>query len=897
MSWRRFLRRSRWDDERRRELAAYLDIEIDEAMARGLSPDAARAQAYRKLGNPTLVREEIYRMNTVVWLETLWLDFRYGARLLRLNPSFAAVALLSLVLGIGANTAIFQLLDAVRLRSLSVPHPEEIVEVRIAPNPRGRTGQTIGRRAMLTHPLWNEIRQQPEGFAALWAWGTTTFDLSTTGESRYVDGLWISEHFFTALGAAPAAGRLATVSDDTAICASAPVVLGHAFWQREFGGSRDVIGRTIRLDGTPLEIAGVAPAGFHGMEVGRGFDVAVPLCARRVLRPATSSLDDRAVWWLAAHGRLAPGWTLDRATASLESRSRAIFEATVSPGYGVDDANSFKAFTLMAQEASGGFSTLRNRYATPLVLLLGIAGLVLLMACANLANLLLARASARGREIAVRLALGASRGRVVRQLMAESLLLAGLGAGLGVLLAQWLSRTLVAFLSTDAARLVLDLPFSWKLAGFSIGLAVLTCLLFGLAPALRATRMGPGAALKIDARGTTSSRERLLLRRTLVVAQMALSLVLVAGALLFVRTLANLGAVDPGFRQQGVLVAGFDLRPAGVAVDQQRRFQRQFVDRLAALPGAAGAASAAIVPISGSGWNEVLVVDGQKQDGYPNANRVSPDFFRTMQMTMVAGRGFDARDTITAPPVAIVNQSFAAKYLPGSSPVGRTFKIGVAPGAPDPTYEVIGVVSDTHYTDLRETKGPIMYFADAQDPEPQPFLSVMVTTGGSADALRAPIVRAAAETHPGILVSFQTMEEQIHDLLLRERLMATLSGAFALLAVVLAAAGLYGVMAYTVARRRGEIGLRVALGATRAGIVAMIARETAWLVAIGAGIGVVIAIFAARSTSTLLFGLTPGDPATLAAAVIVLALVAAGASAWPAWRASRTAPGTALRQE
>jgi predicted permease len=633
------------------------------------------------------------------------------------------------------------------------------------------------------------------------------------------------------------------------------------------------------------------------MEVGRSFDVAVPLCARRVLQPPPPNIDDRAFWWLAAHGRLSPGWTADRATAALTTRSPALFAATVPPGYGADDATAYKAFTLRAEDAAGGFSTLRNRYATPLTLLLGIAGLVLLIACANLANLLLARASARGREIAVRLALGASRSRVVRQLMAESLLLAVIGAGLGLLLAQWLSRALIAALSTDQTTFVLDLGIDWRLAGFSIGLAVLTCLLFGLAPALRATRTAPVDALKQDARGMTAGRRRFLLRRALVVAQIAVSLVLVVGALLFGRTLANLDGIDPGFRQQGVLVAAFDLRSAGVPGDQQIQFQRQMVERLAALPGVAGAASAAIVPVSGSGWNEILIVDGQKQaPPYPNVNRVSADFFRTMRVPFVAGRGFEARDTLNAPRVAVVNHSFAKMFLGGPSPIGRTFRLGVGPGDPDRVYEVIGVVADTHYTDLRETKGPIIYFPDAQDPQPAPFLAVMIATDGDADALRATIVAAAAAAHPGILVSFQTLERQIRDLLVRERLMAQLSGGFAALAVILAAVGLYGLMSYTVARRRGEIGIRLALGATRGRMMKMIVRETAWLVAIGAAAGVALSIYAARWTATLLFGLTPTDPPTIAAAAMLLGAIALVASAWPAMQATRVAPNAALRE-
>jgi predicted permease len=897
VSWGRFLGRGRWDDERRRELESYLEIEIDELVARGVAPDEARRRAAIQLGSATRVREEIYRMNTIGWLESLWQDLRYGARLLVRNPGFAAVALLSLALGIGANAAIFQLLDAVRLRTLPVPEPEALVEVRIAPGKSGRTGQFTGRRPNLTRPLWDAVRGQRDAFTRLFAWGNTRFDLADAGESRFVDGLWVSAEFFDALGARPALGRLTASTDEARVCADAAAVVSYPFWQRELGGAADVIGRSIRLDGHVLPIGGVAPKGFFGVEVGRGFDVAVPICAEPAIRPRRGGPDENMSWWLAAFGRLRPGWTAERATAVLQAASPAVFAGTVSPAYNAADAASYRAFTLEALPTPTGVSSLRRDYGTPLALLLAIAGLVLFIACANLANLMLARATARDREIAVRLAIGASRGRVVRQLLAESLLVACLGAALGAALAGLLSRTLVAFLATTSATWVLDLSFDWRLFGFAMGLAGLTCLLFGLAPALRATRTSAGAAMKSSGRGATASRERLGLRRVLVVAQIAVSLVLLVGALLFVRTFANLGALDTGFRQDGVLVANFDLRPARVPLDRQVALQRRLVDRLAALPGVGGAASAAIVPVSGSGWNRGLVIDGQPQDGYANANRVSPDFFRTMAIRMTAGRGFDRRDTPTSPKVAIVNEAFVAKYLPAGSPLGRIFRLDVGPQEADPAYEVVGVVADTTYNRLRDPVAPIMFFPDTQEDEPGEFLSVLMAASGSSDALRAAVASAAAEEAPGTLVSFQTINQLIGDALVRERLMATLSAGFAVLAVVLAAVGLYGVMSYIVARRRGEIGVRIALGATRLRVMALIVRETAVLVGVGAVVGAGLAVFAARSTSALVFGVEPGDPLTIAAAVIGLALVAGVASALPAHRAARLEPTTALREE
>ena len=897
MSWRRFFRRAQWDDERRRELESYVQLEADDQIARGMPADEARRRALLRLGNPTLVREDIYRMNTIGWLESVWKDIRYGLRLLRLNPGFALVALLSLSLGIGANAAIFQLLDAVRLRTLPVPHPEELVDVRITPNKSGRTGQFASRYPRLTRPLWDEIRRRQESFSEIFAWGASVFDLSTSGESRYVQGLWVSERYFAALGVTPLIGQLATVDDDERVCRSAPVVLSYAFWQREFGGDERVVGRTLSLDGHPFAIAGVTPRPFFGTEVGRGFDVALPLCTRAQLRPQPANLDDRMVWWLASFARLKPGWTAERATASLVAISPSLFEATVSPTYTVLDATNYQAFKLEAQPVPTGVSSLRTNYATPLMLLLGIAGLVLFIACANLATLMLARATAREREIAVRLALGASRRRIVRQLLAESLLLGGLGAALGVGIAQLLSRLLIAFLSSDGTAWMLDLAIDWRLVAFASGLAGLTVLLFGVTPALRATRTGPGPAMKAGGRGMTASRERFALRRTLVICQMAVSVVLLVGALLFVRTLANLASLNPGFRQHGILVANLDLRPANTPVDQQVALQRRMVDRLGGVPGVTSAASTSVVPISGSGWNQSIFIDGTRQDGYANASRVSPMYFRTMQMPIVLGREFDHRDTAASPTVAIVNESFVQKYLPGAPPIGRTFRIDAAPGAPDPAFEVVGVVRDTKYGDLRERVGPIMFFPDTQETDPTPYLSVMLATDGSPDALRQAVTRAAAEQVPGVLLSFQTFEEQIRDSLLRERLMATLSAGFAILAVLLAAVGLYGVMAYSVARRRNEIGIRVALGATRGRVLAMMVRETAWLIAAGAAAGLILAAIATRSATTLLFGLEPRDPATFSGAVIALALVAALATLIPARRATRLEPTTALREE
>jgi predicted permease len=899
VSWRRFFRRRFWDEERSRELDSYLDLETDDNIARGMGPEEARYAARRKLGNVTRIREEIYRMNTIGFLETFWQDTRFGARLLRLNPGFTAVALLSLALGIGANAAIFQLLDAVRLRTLPVKDPQQLAEVRVdeTSSTHGRTGSFTGGRPMLTNPLWEQIRTGQQGFSGMLAWGSARFNLAQSGESRYAQGLWVSGDFFNVLHVPPVLGRVMNAGDDRRGCPSPAAVISYSFWQREYAGDPTAVGRTLLLDGHPFEVVGVTPPSFFGVEVGRSYDVAVPLCAEPIIRGQDSGYDKRAVWWLAAIGRLKAGWSMEKASAQLASISGGVFQETLPPKYNGEDSKNYLGFLLRAFPAGTGVSDLRRRYESPLTLLLAITGLVLLIACANLANLMLARATAREREIAIRLAIGASRGRVVRQLMAESLLLATVGALLGVGVAQGLSRSLVSFLSTGPNRVFLDLEPDFRVLAFTAALAVLTCLLFGLAPALRATRAAPGTVMKTSGRGLTDTRSRLSLRRSLVVVQVALSLVLVFGAVLFTRTLHNLMTLDPGFGQEGLLVTNLDLRRMNVPPERLLSLYREMEDRVSAAPGVAAAASVYIIPVSGSGWNDRILISGVAQKDYPNFNRVSPGFFRTVGTPILSGRDFDDRDTLSSPRVAIVNESFAHAYFPNQDPLGQTFQVEDAPGVPRPFYQVIGLVKDTKYRDLREPFTRIAFLAESQDPDPGPFMSLLVRSEGDLAALVGSVKQAVASVAPSAAIDFKVFKTQLRESLLRERLMATLSGFFGALAVVLATVGLYGVMSYSVARRKGEIGLRMALGADRRDVIGMIMREAGTLLAGGLVVGTALALVAARSAGALLYGLQPGDPATLAMAVAALTAVAAAASYLPAERAARLEPTAALRDE
>jgi putative ABC transport system permease protein len=896
MPWRRFLQRGRWDDERRLEIEAYLAIEADENVARGMSPADARDAARRKLGNQTLVREEIYQMNTLTLVDGAWRDLKYGARLLRVNPAFALVAILSLALGVGANTAIFQLLDAVRIRTLPVKNADELVEVRIAEPVGGRTGQFTGRRPSLTNPLWEQVRERQQVFSEIFAWSGPAFDLTTGGEARSAQGLWVSGDFFKGLGVPALIGRTLTAADDRRGCAAPSAVLSYGFWQREYAGSPSAIGRSIMLDGHPYDIVGVTPANFFGVEVGRAFDVAVPLCAEPLSRGALTAMEKKDIWFLGAMGRLKPGVTLDQARAQLASISAAIFQATL-PTYRPEDAKHYLQFKLGAYPGGTGISQLRRQYESPLWLLLATTGLVLLIACANLANLMLARATAREREIAVRLAIGASRGRIVRQLLAESLLIAAIGAAAGAVLAQWLSRFMVGFLTTENNRIFVALSLDWRIFAFTAALGVLTCMIFGLVPAIRATSLAPGAAMKAGSRGSTDTRERFGMRRALVVAQVALSLVLLVGALLFVRSLRNLMTLDAGFRQDGVLVVNMDLRRAGVPEERLMALFADITAKIGALPGVTSAAQAFIVPVSGSGWNENIMIDGKKYPDNVNVNLVSDGYFRTMGTPLLAGRDFDGRDRPGAEKSAIVTELFAHKYFPGQDPIGKAFQLDEPPDQPKTLNRIVGVVKDTKYTDLREEFTPLVFFAASQDQHPYPLLRVVLRSSAPLATITSEVTPVVAQANSRIIVQFQTLPSLVRDSLMRERLMATLSGFFGALAGLIATIGLYGVMSYTVARRRNEIGIRMALGAGRRDVVRMVMREAGMLLIAGVLVGTALAFAAARTAATLLFGLHPGDPATLGLAAGGLGLVAMLASYLPALRASRLEPTEALREE
>jgi len=555
-------------------------------------------------------------------------------------------------------------------------------------------------------------------------------------------------------------------------------------------------------------------------------------------------------------------------------------------------------YKLGAFSAGRGFSELRDDSETSLWLLLGISGLVLLIACANLANLMLARASARERQITIRRALGASRWRMIRELLSESFLLATAGTICGLFLAFAISRMLVAFISAQQNQIFLDLGMDWRVLAFTTGLAFLTTVSFGLAPAVRATRAEPATLLQSGSRGSAGGRERFSLRRILVVSQVALSVVLLMGALLFVRSLRNLTTLNIGFQQTGMLVTSVDFTRLHIPDERFTEYKRDIVKHVQAIPGVESAAGAMLVPFGGMTWNDDVLLEGSDTDaGVVWINYLGAGYFRTIGTPLLAGRDFDDSDTTTSVKVAIVNQAFARKILKGADPLGKRFRIHEPPGKPRPLYEIVGVTGDNKFQNMHEEFLPFMYFPATQQEKPSPDDQILIRSSLSLTSLIASLKQTIADVNPGIDLEFRILETRVHNSLLQDELMATLSGFFGFLAALLAAIGLYGVISYMVVQRTKEIGIRMAIGAKRIDVVKMILREAGMLTLAGLVIGTGLALAAAQAAKSLLYGLKPRDPLTLVMAVILLSAVATLASFLPAHRASKLDPLTALRYE
>ena len=820
-------------------------------------------------------------------------DLRDAFRALKATPIVTVVAILSLALGIGANTAIFSILDSLMLRTLPVREPQRL----------GLLGQADTRRnTSWTNPIWEQVRERQSLFDGAFAWSGMRFNLAQGGPTELVDGMWASGGLFEVLGVPAILGRTFTAADDRRGGGpDGPVaVISYNFWQRRFDGAADTIGRSLTVERVPFTIVGVTPPGFFGVDVGRTFDVAIPIGTEPLIRGKESSLDRRSNWWLNIMIRARPGQSLEAAEAALRGVTPQLREATMPQDWRPQDKESYLREGFAVLGAANGSSGLRRLYRLPLTAMMVVVGLVLLIACANIANLLLARATARRHELSVRVALGASRMRIARQLLSESLLLSITGALVGLLFASWGSRLLVRQLSTSTTNVFLDLSLDWRVLGFTAAVAIATAVLFGMVPALRGMRVQPNEALKAQGRGVVGDG-RLGLGSVLVILQVALSLVLVVAAGLFVRTFSSLANLSLGFDREPVLVASVNAQRAQLEPAGRPELFRRLLEAASGVPGVASAAVSAVTPVSGSTWNNrIELPDGPdlpEKERISYINVISADWFRTYGTPMLAGRDFTSADRTGSQPVAIVNEAFAKKFTYGRNPIGRRVR---QPGyGIEPTIdrEIVGYVKDAVYRSLREPVPPTLYVPYRQHPSPPSFMSVSVrASGGSAALLTKSLAAALTPVHGDIAITFRPLSDQVNSALTQERIVAMLSGFFGALALLLSALGLYGVTSYAVSRRRTEIGIRMALGAAPAGVIRLVLRRVVMLVGLGVVLGTAVSLWAAHLVSTLLFGLQPGDPMTLAGAVAVLGAIGAIAGWLPARRASRIDPARVLRE-
>jgi predicted permease len=879
---RYFFGRSRHDADLREEIEAHRALRQDAFERDGLAPEDAAHASRRALGNVSLAVDDVRDVWTIRTVDSVWQDVRAALRGLRKSPGFALVAIGTLALGIGANTALFSIFSSLILRPLPVRDP--------------------GSLALLTngswsYPIWEEIRaREAELFDGAFAWSPQTFDLSAGGQSDPVDGAYVSGRLFDVLGVTGIRGRMITSADDGGAAPdSAVAVISHRLWRQRFAGANDVVGRRLTVQRIPFTIVGVMPPGFFGPDVGRMTDVMLPFAAEPLIRGHESRLASAGSSWLQIMVRLNPGQSLEQANAALRTVQPQIVEtATVS-------RQRSEPLTLVS--AATGNSSLRGRFETPLFAMVVAVGLVLLVACANIASLLLARALARRRELSVRLALGGSRWRIARLLFIESLIVAVTGAAFGLVFAKWSSALLVQQLSTWQSTVLLDLALDWRVLAFTAALACLSAITAGVAPVLGLKSVTPGAALKDAGRGIAGDR-RFAVRSTLVVAQIAVSLVLVIAAGLFLRTFASLNQLPLGFEPEPLLVVELDLQAGGGPPEERGARVERLREAAAAVPGVRSASVSAVRLLTGGGWSSGLVGigDGPITRSQPSLwlNATTPGWFETMGMPLRSGRDFEAGDRVGNRLVAIVNEAFVRRFLPGEQPIGPHVRLGARRGDNVGTrYEIVGVVGDAVYTTPREGMLATMYVPVAQRP-PETFWETVLLSINAAPGRRAAVERdvaaALARVDPTVAFTVGTFDQLVEATVTQERLIAMLSAFFGGLALLLAAVGLYGVVAHAVRARQAEIGLRMALGAAPSSIVRLVFQRVGVLIAAGLAFGLAGSLWAVRFVEALLFHLETRDPVTFAGAAAVLVAVSVLAAWMPARRAARLDPATVLRE-
>jgi predicted permease len=887
------------------ELAFHLAKQIDQNIAAGMSPDEARYAALRKFGGVEQVKEECRDAWGMRFIDTLLQDIRYGLRMLAKNPGFTAVAVVTLALGIGANTAIFTLINAVLLQSLPLKNPGQLVLFYDGAATGTNTSNGIPND-IYSYPAWEYFRDHDESFEGLCAFrqesDRLTLQMGASSDPQrqeQVRGHLVSGSYFTVLGVQAAAGRLLTAQDDIPT-APPGAVISYDFWRRRFNLDRSVMGKTVDLNGTVFTIVGVTPREFFGERVGTPPDFWLPLSWQPQVLQRGSWLATQDLYWLNLMGRLKPGVTAEIAQANLNTQLHQYYTAQAGSRITPERQRQIQSAHIQLKPGARGISVLRFAYSEPLHVLMAVVALVLLIACANVATLMLARASARRQELFVRLALGARRSRLVRQLLTESVLLALFGALAGAVLAGWGVHLLVAMLPLAS---VVEVKPDLLVLGFTLAVSVLTGVLFGLMPALRSSKMGltGGAAARSSASSGGSTFKPAY---TLVVLQVALSSVLLVGAALLTHSLLDLERQDLGFNSENVLLVSTGFRLAGVPPAELLPLYRQIQERLNSLPGATSASMARFSPISGGISSNNFSLAGYEPPAEKAMNvyklEVGPGFFETLGVPLLLGHPFGPQDTPASPFVAVVNETFVQEYLPNQNPIGRRMSIGSpfkAPGA-----EIIGVVADSKYYNLREKPKPMAFFSLWQagaDKHLDAYAGeLMIRTSRDPSGAIAEVRRVLIETDSRLpILGAQTLHDQIYESLNQERMITKSCSFFGLLALVLACIGLYGTMAYSVARRTNEIGIRMALGAQRSRVLWLFLRDSVALVALGLTLGLPLAMSTTRWIKSLLFGLPPVDWLAFGGTLVLMVAVSGLASYLPARRATKVDPMVALRYE
>lgn len=906
LSWSRAnLRRSRMESEMDAELKFHMEAYANDLVRKGMPREEAARRARLEFGGIERAKEGCRDATGVTFVESLVQDIRYGLRMLRNNLGFTAIAVLSLAFGIGANTAIFTLIDAVMLRMLPVKNPQELVSLKLEPDTQFPREAPDGDRSIVfPYPAFVQMREHNQALSALFAFRDTgPVSVLVNGNAEIVRGQLVTSNYFSALGVRTALGR-DFVPEDDAPGAGSVAIISYGYWQSHFGGEVSAMGRQILVNGAPVTIIGVAAPEFFGLQPGSAAGLYMPMAMQPKIvpnvageDPGTSTFTATNVWWIQLMGRLKPGVTAEQARANLDVIYRPAVLQGLQPEAG---RGPLVPPALELVPAGGGLSALRKTFSKPLAILMIVVGIVLLIACVNVANLLLVRSAARAKEIAVRLSLGASRRRLIRQLLLESALLSAFGGLLGLVFAYWGCNALVAMMQHGNNPLSIDVHPDWNVLGFTVAACVLTGVLFGLTPALRATRVELTPALKQTAGSLGTTCEKMYTSKSLVVAQVALSVVLLFCAGLFVRTLVNLETMNVGFSRDNLLLFGVSPKNAGYTGQRFADLCREIQSRVAQLPGVKSATSSLILLLSGNLRVGIIKVPGYS--ARPSEKTIAfflpvgADFLSTMGIPLRRGRDLSPRDDASAPKVALINETLARKYWPKEIPLGRHFTLR------NVDLEVVGIVGDARYTSLRGDIPPTVYYPYVQQIDSMPQVHFEVRTQGDAKAL-IPSVRAVVASIDNRLPLFdvQTQTQEIDDLLYQERLFAKLVGFFATLALALVCVGLYGVMSYSVARRTSEIGIRMALGAQHRNILGMVLRETMLLVGVGVVLGVIASFAAARIASHqvagLLYGLKVTDTASIWVAIAFIVVVAAAASFVPVRRAMRVDPMVALRHE